>query len=251
MPVPESYRVELGACASCSKPLNVRGYRARSDWIDAQVTRFCQACMDSVYLGVDQEDGRVLPIFDGTLVAVRALATVHEVAFIPFRLVVPGPSRAHLVWNAAHITRASPWLDSINLANELDPMAGLLYDHQVGMQEYRTFDAPQLTQRLASLRFLIGLDRRSLDAVRGVCSMPDGLQAASLAEEVPWIDLFGRPLRPLDTWRGPEPQPLSTLRIAAVMGLLLMEQGRDRRRPLDHLIDPRSEFFEESSDALA
>ena len=250
MPVPESYRVDMGRCV-CGAVLTPAGYRDRDAYRDAFVTSLCQACQDRVYLGVDQEEGLALPIVDGALVAVRAPGPVAELALLPFRLVLPGSSRAQLVWEARYIMRAGPWLDPLDLAYEFDPMAGLLLGHQVRMSEHRAIDAPEVTERLAGLQVVIGLDQHSLDAAAAVCPIPNGISRASLAEEVPWIDVFGRPLRPLDTWTGPEPKPLSTLRIAAVMGLLLMEQGRDRLRPLDRLVAPRAALFMEHFDGQA
>ena len=251
MPVPESYRVDMGHCACCSRAIASDSYRDFGSLADARVNHLCQRCIDRTYFGVDQEEGRVLPIFDGAVVAVRAPGKVAELAFIPFRLVVPETSKARLVWEARFITRAGPWLDLVDLAYELDPMAGLLLGHQVRLHAYRAFDAVQVTERLSELHFLVGLDRRSLDLAAAVCPLPDRITTAGLAEEIHWVDLFDKHLLPIQSWIGPDPKPLSTLRSLALMGMVLMEQGRDRLRPLDYLVESRSEFFREQSDEPA
>ena len=233
MSVPDWYRVDMGRCP-CGIRLDPQSFRVRSAYLDAQITGLCQACQDRVYLAYDEEEGRRHPIVDGGLISVRAHASVEEVALMPFRLVVPGPGRAKLVWESPLLTRAGPELDSVDLVSDLNLMAGHLLNHQVRLSEYSAFDS--LSPRLEDLSYLIGLDQPSLDAAASVCRFPDGIATAGLAESVPWVHLFGRPLRPVQSWTVQEPGPPSAVRILAVMGLLLMEHGRDRLRPLDHLV---------------
>lgn len=251
MSMPESYRVEIGRCVCGSAPLSAEHFRDRESYLDAHVTSLCQKCQDRIYLGVDQEEGRVLPIHDGALVSTRALSSLVELVVLPFRLVVPVPGQARLVWEARFLTRAGPSLENADPMVELDPMAGLLSGHQVTMQEHAAFDAPALTDRLAGLQLLLGLDCRSLDQVSTVCHLPDRIAMAGLTEELPWGDIFGRPLSPLSSFCPLDPVPLSTLKTVAVLAMLLMERGRDGLRPLDHLVAHRPELFREPSDGEA
>ena len=244
MPVPDWYRVDMGRSV-CGASVDPQDFRDRESYQDYFVTRMTQREQDRVYLGVCHEEGRVLPIYDGALVSTRALSSLVELVVLPFRLVVPGPGQARLVWEARFLTRAGPSLEKGDLMVELDPMAGLLSGHQVRMQEHAAFDAPALTERLAGLQLLIGLDRRSLNQVSAVCHLPDGIAMAGLAEGVPWVEVFGRPLWPLSSFCPLEPEPLSTLKTVAVLAMLLMERGRDGLRPLDHLVAQRPELFTE------
>ena len=239
MSAPETAR-DMGRCP-CGVSLIPEGFRDHPSFLDARITGLCQGCQDRVYLAHDPEDGRRHPIVDGALLSVNPGASVDqidEVVLLPFRLVVPGPGpgRAKLVWESTDLTRAGPCLAPVDRIYELHPMAGLLLDHQVCLSELPAFDAPELTARLATLSFLVGLDQPSLDAAAAVCHFPEGIAMAALDTCVPWHGTFGRALRPLETWTGPEAHPLSALRVLAVLGMLLMEHGRGLFRPLDHLV---------------
>ena len=246
MSVPESYRVDMGRCP-CGVRLTPQAFRDRLSYREAHITGLCQTCQDWVYLAYDEDGGRRHPIVDGALVAVRALSSLVELVVLPFRLVVPGPGLARLVWEARFITRAGPSLEPFDLATELEPMSRLLAGHQVRMHEHAALDDPAVTARLSGAHLLVFLDRRSVDAATEVCRIPDSVATATLAEDIPWAEAFGRPLRPLDTWYVPS-EPLTTLRVLALMGMFLVERGRDGRRPLDHLVEQRPELFREPSD---
>lgn len=226
-------------------------YRDYASYLDSHVTGLCQACQDRTYLGVDPEDGRVLPIVDGAVVAVRALATLTELVLLPFRLVVPAPTRAQLVLDAHRIIRAGPWLDALDLAHELDPMHDRLVGHQVCLTECSSFDDARVSERLSGAQLLLGLDRPSLAAVAAVCQIPSNASMASLVAEIPWPALFSRPLTPLQSWFGPEPSPISTVRSCAVTAALLTERGRTGTRPIDHLVEARARLFQEAPDDRA
>ena len=226
-------------------PIAYRDYRS---FLDSFVTGLCQACQDLVYLGIDPESGRALPIIDGSLVSVRVLSSLVELVLLPFRLVVPSPSRARLVWDARLITRAGPWLDTLDLSYQLDPLQGRLIGHQVRLTECASFDDPQVSERLAGLRLLLGLDRPSLDAIAAVCQVPATVSPVALVDSVPWVEIFSRSLLPLTDWFAPEPSPISTLRSCAVMAALLTERGRTGTRPIDHLVEAQARLFLEESD---
>ena len=241
---------EMRRCI-CGAQVRSDSFRDRDSYRDAYITGLCQECQDSAYFAVNQDEGRHLPIFDGALLAVRSPGAVHELCLLPFRFVASEPANARLVWEARRIARAGPWMDRIDLGYELEPMANLLAGHQVRASEHRNFDADALCERLAPLHLLVGLDRGSLDTAAAVCRIPEHVSWANFAEEVPWSATFGRTLRPLETWCGPEPGALSTVRMCAVMGMLLVERGRTGLRPLDYLLEPRSGLFGQPRDAKA
>ena len=246
MPVPETSRLDMGRCV-CGAALAPAAFRDRTSYEEAHVSGLCQECQDLASFGRD-DDGLSLAIHDGALVAVRAPGKVSELALLPFRFVLPGPNRARLAWEARFITRAGPWMDRLDVRCELEPMRPLLARHQVRASEHREFDASEVCDRLASLHLLVGLEQCALEAVAGVCRIPDRVARASLAEEVPWVEAFGRGLRSLHSWRQPEPGEHSTVRKCALMASLLLEQGRDGLRPLDYLLAGRRALFEGHSD---
>ena len=243
---PPLRETEIGRCI-CGVRIDTDSFRDRDSYRDVYITGLCQACQDRTYFGVDEEYGTTIPIFDGALVAARAPGTVSELSLLPLRFVVPGPRRARCVWDAYKILRVGPWIDRLDLSLELDPMASLLAGHQIRAREHQAFDADEVSEHLTCLHLLVGMDRPALDTASRVCRVPDSVSQASLSDEVPWAAEFGRALRPVDSWWGPERGPLSTLRTCALMGLLLMERGRERLRPLDYLLSGRSRFFPQRS----
>ena len=181
---------ELARCI-CGARLFPDSFRDRESCRDAYITGLCQTCQDATYFGIDEKEGITIPIFDGALVAVRAPGSVSELALLPFRFVVPQPSRTRCQFDAYRLLRVGPWVDRLDLALELDPMESLLVGHQIRASEYRAFDADAVSERLSCLHLLIGADRPVLDAVSRVCRLPDSISLASLADEVPWASAFG------------------------------------------------------------
>ena len=238
---------EIGRCI-CGARVFADSFRDRESYREAHVTGLCQACQDATYLGVDEERGRTIPIFDGAIVAVRAPGSSDcELALLPFCFVVPSPHQPRCVWDAYKILRIGPSLDEVDLASELGPMETLLAGHQLRATAHIAFESSEVAERIAGLDLMVGLDGPALDSVAGLCGLPDGASRASLSDEVPWATQFGRPLRPLDTWWGPEPGPHSALRGCAVMGWLLLEKGNDGRRPFDHLLASQPALLGEST----
>ena len=235
---------EIGRCI-CGVRLFPDSFRDRESYRDVYITGLCQGCQDATYFGVDEEQGRTIRIFDGAIVAVRAPGSVSELALLPFRFVVPAPLQARCVWNAYKVLRVGPSIDPVDLAHELEPMESLLAGHQLCATEHHAFNTGEVSERIADLDLLVGLDRPALDTVTRLCGLPDGVSQASLSDDVPWARSFGRSLRPLETWRGPEPGSLSALRICAVMGWLLLERGKDGRRPFDHILASGAALFPE------
>ena len=251
MSVPEFSRPEMGPCSYCSAPTGSAMYRTAGDLGEARITGLCQACIDLCFLAGGPDDLRSNPIHDGAVVAARAFRRrVADLALLPFRLVVPASGSARLVWEARHLLRAGPWLNPMDVRDvryQLEPMAPLLARHQVCVHAYRDFRDPCVSARLDSLCLLIALDERALDAVARVCHLPEPLALATF-DEVPWRSAFGRPLRPLESWWAPEPGPLSTVRVLALLGRLLLDEGREGLRPLDYLVASRRARFEDESD---
>ena len=238
MPVPESYRVDMGRCV-CGATLAPDGFRDRASYLDAYITSLCQACQDKIYLGADPDQvGSRFSVHEGSLVAVRVPGrSVAEICFLPFRLVAR--PRMDVVWEARSIVRAGPWLHRIDTSYELAPMSHLLAGHQIRVEEHRSYDSPALKERIAGLDLLVALDRPSLEASASVCALPNGVSRATLDDEVPWCEAFGHSLRPLRHWCGREDGVLSPLHTCALMGRILLCAGRAAvgcRRPLDYLL---------------
>ena len=249
MNVPEYHRADMGPCCMCAAHIGPASFRDRSSYRDAYITGLCQNCQDLVYLAGGPDELRSYLIHDGAVVAVRAFRRrVAELVMLPFRFVLPVSAPARLVWEARRIVRAGPWQDRVDVRCELEPMSSHLAGHQVCVHAYRDFLDPLVSARFDPLHLLIGLDDRTLDAVGRVCLVPEPLARATL-DEVPWRSAFGRPLRPLETWWGPERGPLSTVRVLALLGRLLLDEGRERLRPLDYLVASRRALFEDESDA--
>ena len=236
---------EIGRCV-CGAQIFENNFRERESYREFYLggRGLCQACQDDVYLGANtDEPGGYLPIVDGALVAVSdKRGAIDEICFLPFRFAAP--SRARIAWEARFIVRAGTRLERLDPWDELEPMRERLTGHQVQVSEHRSFHSPELNERLDRLRVLIGLDRPSLDIALSLCSLPRGASPASLADEVPWCAAFARPLRPLATWWEAAPDHGTALRTCALMGVVLLEDGRDGRRPLDYLIESRKELFD-------
>ena len=250
MTVPEHLRAEMGPCCMCGAGIGPSSFRDRASYREAHVTGLCQACQDLCFLGSSPDDLRAYPIHDGAIVAVRAPGHVAELALLPFRFVVPEDvTAARLVWEARFVTRAGPYQDQLDVRCELEPMCELLAGHQVCVTVHHSFTDAAVKEMVHGLHLLVGLDQAGLDAVAGVCCLPDGLALASLADEVPWPRAFGRSLRPLGTWWPIDTGPVSTVRALALMGHLFVDVGREGRRPLDYLLADRRALFEEHDDA--
>ena len=246
-----SNRAQIGTCGLCGSELFPESFRDRESYLEFHATALCQTCQDNTFLGADpDEPGNRFRILDGAIVSVPASgARVSEICLLPFRLVEP--PRSEIVWEPRFLVRAGALLDRLDASHELEPMHELLEDHQVRLGEHPSFEAPMVTKRVANTRLIIGLDRGSLDAAQRVCRLRDDVFLASLADEVPWESALGRSLRPLNAWWGAEPGRLSTLRTCALMGMLLIERGRQGLRPLDYLLASRPEFETEPSDETA
>ena len=240
---------EMGPCCMCSVALHPTAFRDRPSYREAHITGLCQACQDLCFLACDG-DGRPASLYEAAIVSRRALGQrqqVAEVAFFPFRLVVPQEGKPGVAWEARHIVRAGPLLDPLDVRLALEPAVAQLAGHQVCVTHYTLRD-PAVLALLDRLDLLVALDDAELADVARACALPADLSCATF-EEVPWQAAFARPLQPLATWWLPDPGPLSTLRTLATLASVLVDEGRDGLRPLDHLLAARRGFFEDESDA--
>ena len=230
----QSQPTEIGRCL-CGVSVFNNSFRDRESYREFHLTGrcLCQACQDAIYLAANtDEPGGYFPIVDGALVAVQAAGGgVDEIAFFPFHLVATPAAR--IAWEGRFIARAGPRLEPLDPRDELEPMRERLAGHQVRVDEHASFRSLELNERLTNLALLIGLDRPSLDTARSLCSLSGDVSLASLTDEVP---AFGM-------WRRALPDQNSALRTCALVGLVLLERGRDGRRPLDHLVESRTGLF--------
>ena len=132
----------------------------------------------------------------------------------------------------------------------LRPMAPLLSGRRIRVCESGTFYDPLVRGYFREFDLVVGLDRGSLDAVASVWSLPDTDVLASLADEVPWRDVYGRALHPLQSWWSGDLHAPSALHTCALVAHVLSQPargaGEDGRRALDYLLARRSAVFEES-----
>lgn len=252
---------EVGRCV-CGAAIRDDSFRDRESYLEFyRHSGFCQECQDGVFLaGTGWDEPRRFPLRSGALVA----ATVHagslaELAVLPFRFIVP-PAR--IVWEPRYLIRAGSGLAPLDPWNELDPMREALDDHQVRIEETGSFEHPLLRRRLHDADLVLGLDRASLQAVARACPfLPGGDALAALEDEAPWREAYGCPLlplhdffrsrtRPVSLWWQADTESHSSLRVLAMLGLLLEAHGGDGysdRRPFDFVLASRAHRFEESS----
>ena len=252
---------EIGRCP-CGAAIHDDSFRDRESYREFyRQSGLCQECQDRVFLAdTGWEEPRWFPLRSGALVAATAHSGVlAELAVLPFLFIVP---RAQIVWEARHLIRAGSGLAPLDPWDELDPMEEVLEGHQVRIGELDSFEHPLLRQRLHDADLVLGLDRASLRAVARACPfLPGGDALVALEDEAPWREAYGRPLvplhdffrsrtRPASLWWQADTESRSSLRVLAMLGLLLGAHGRDGysdRRPFDFVLASRAHRFEESS----
>ena len=252
---------EIGRCV-CGAIVHDDSFRDRESYLEFHHhSRFCQECQDKVFLaGSGWDEPRRFPLRSGALVAATLQGgALAELAVLPFQFVVP---RAQIVWEPRFLTRAGPALAPLDFWDELDPMREALDDHQVRVEETGSFEHPSLRRRLHGADLVLGLDRASLQAVARACPfLPGGDALAALEDEAPWREAYGCPLlplhdffrsrtRPVSLWWRADTESHSSLRVLAMLGLLLGAHGKDAysdRRPFDFVLASRAHRFEEYS----
>lgn len=252
---------EIGRCL-CGAAIHDDSFRDRESYLEfCGHSGLCQQCQDDVFLaGSGLEEPRWFPLRRGVLASsvVRG-GVLAELALLPFLFVVP---RAELVWEPRYLTRVGPRLAPLDFWDELLPMRRVLEGHQVRLEELDSFEHPRAHERLGGADLVIGLDRPSIEAAAEACPfLPAGDACVALEDEVPWREAYGRALLPLHDFVCSRPRPLSlwwsgdttsrsSLRVLAMLGLVLGVQGlrahRDRR-PFDFVLASRAHRFEESS----
>lgn len=231
----------LGRCP-CGQVVHPHDFRNRVSFDEFRLSGLCQACQDAFFLGTSDEDPDAsFPIRQGAVgTHVTRRTELLEVCFLPFVFVSHDPRP---IWEARHIVRAGPGLEPLDPWSELAPMRAELAEHQIRILGLGSFNSPKFREHLSALELLVGLDRPSLDALRAACPLPDDISLASLCDEAPWAEAFGRELLPLDTWSADGRAEGSPLHMCALMGLVLSTRGRERRRPFDYLLDARAHRF--------
>ena len=190
-----------------------------------------------------------LPLRRGTVIVPLVRDTrLAEICLLPFVFVVPEP---RIAWEPCSILRIGPCLDRVEPTVALRPLVPLLSGRRVRVRESGTFYDPVVRRYFREFDLVVGLDRGSFDAVAPVWSLPDTDSLASLADEVPWRDVYGRALHPLRSWWSGDPHAPSALQTCALVAHVLSKpargDGEDDRCALDYLLARRSAVFEESS----
>lgn len=170
----------LGQCR-CGRLVTVdfRDRLSRAEWT---VSGLCAACIDAVFLALDEEG--VLPpqpLRYGALAAHRTSGgDVVEIVLLPFVFV---PALHNIAWNTQHIVRIGLALPPPSHA-EYEALDALLIDPNVSVTDVASFTDPCLVDWFSDLALLLGSDDSSLDAIVHVCP------ALGTALQVPLADHF-------------------------------------------------------------
>ena len=190
-----------------------------------------------------------LPLRRGVVVAPSDRdGQLAEICLLPFLFVVPEP---RIAWEPCSILRVGPCLDRLDAAAALRPMEALISGCAIGVREFHSFHDPLVRGHFRENDLVVALDRGSLHAVTEVWPLPNPGSVASLVDEVPWHAVYGRSLRPLESWCPGGSHAPSGLRTCALVGLVLSQLaprgGGRARSAFDYLLAARATVFEESS----
>ena len=237
-------------CSGCGDLLPDGDIGGRLPGCDGSLPPMCRDCTERRAFRSSRADSDwQLPLRRGTVVVPllrdRRLA---EICLLPFVFVVPEP---RIAWEPCSILRIGPRLDRIEPAVALRPLVALLSGRRIRVRESGTFYDPVVRGYFREFDLVVGLDRAAFDALASVWSLPDTDALASLADEVPWRDVYGRALHPLQSWWSGHPQAPSALHtcalVAHVLSMPAPGAGGDGRRAFDCLLARRTAVFEESS----
>lgn len=154
----------LGRCR-CGR-LVTDDFRDALSRAEAQISGMCAACIDAVFLALDEEG--VLPpqlLRYGALAVHRTSGgEIVEVVLLPF---VAAPVLHKIAWNTQHIVRIGYALPPPSHA-EYEALDVLLEAPNVSVTDVASFTDPCLAW-LSDLAVLFGSDSPSLDAIAKMC----------------------------------------------------------------------------------
>lgn len=209
-------------CA-CGAAVYPDSFRDRDSCNEYHVSGLCQACQDTVYLGVTDDDPPVKhALRRGAVAACTGGDGAAELGVIPFMFTAPNRPPA---WETRYTTHVAPAGGvPLDPYTELEAMRDVLAYHQVRLLAPDAFDHPLLNAHFGRCELLVGLDTPSLDRVGALCPALAGAAQAPMA--VPFERRHGALVASLGEvvaslrLDAPNPAP-SALRLCAWMGALL------------------------------
>ena len=158
----------------------------------------------------------------------------QQVAVLPFLVL---EAAGQIAWEVHRILRVGTFLDPVDPWHELAPLGPALSRRWVHVTECRSTSAPIVRDLLHAIDLVVGVDDSSTAVLRCL-PLPSRTLEVNLARDIPWQKLFGRDFAPLDGW-WPDPVGVqSTLRLCALMGLVLELPPvlRAADRPIEYLV---------------
>lgn len=195
-------------------------------------------CHDPGLLGASSTRSHIDPR-RGVLVAHTTLVGPGrgEVCLLPFRV---SPVTSRVAWDPSQIVQiGGPDAPSPAQAwRELSPLEDSLEGCRVHIDRASSLRSPLVRERLRDVDLVVGVDESSVHVIARL-PIPEEADVAILADDVPWREMYGRELAPLDAgwWTCAEGGVQSTLRLAALMGYVLeLGAPSDGMRPIEYLL---------------
>ena len=216
------------SCA-CGAAVYPDGFRDRPSYEEFNISGLCQACQDSAFLGLTDDDPPVqYALRRGAVAASTGRDGTLELGVVPFLFTAPNRPP---VWEARYATHVAPAAGApVDPYMELEAMRDVLAHHQVRLLTPDAFDHPLLTEHFGRCELLVGLDTPSLDRVGEICPALAGAAQAPLA--IPFERRHGAVVASLSEvvvslrLDSPNPAP-SALRLCAWMAALLAGASPD------------------------
>ena len=219
---PEARRCDCGA------PVYANSFRDLLSYREFHISGFCQACQDTVYLGLSDVEPLRYALRRAAVVACTERDGVVELGVLPFVFTAP---RRPLAWEARYVTRVAPaGVPPVDPYTELVAMQDTLGDYLVRLISVDSFDDSLLTEWFARCELVVGIDMSALDRVAALC--PALATAAQAPISGAFEHRYGAPVASLGDvvvsirLDSPDPTP-SALRLCAWMGVLLAGPSPD------------------------
>ena len=218
---PHALPTAKGRCG-CGAPVDGGSFRDRRSYREFHLSGFCQACQDTVFLGMSDVEPLKYALRRGAVAACTERDGVRELAILPFVFTAP---RGPLEWEARYATRVAPaGAASVDPCTELRAMEPALRLHQIRLHLAASPVDPLLARTFLQCELLVGHDIPSLARVAALC--PAFANAAPAPIAATFERQYGAPVASLGEvvasyhLDSPEPAP-SALRLCAWIAAFL------------------------------